>query len=258
MPTEPREPSPYDDGALWDVVADDLDYGLDFYVGLARAAGGPVLDIACGTGRILLPCREAGVDIDGLDRSEGMLNQLRNKAAARGWRPPLYQADMASFQLARRYALIMIPFDTFVHNLTPDAQVNCLVGCRAHLQPGGLLAVDTFIPDPAWIAARHNRRVREGRTTHPGTGLPIRGYYTRSFDRGEQLLHSVNEWELLDAAGNVTATHRSRHTTRWIYPHEMERLLQVAGYERWEILGGFDGRPLRPEAVTMIVKAWNC
>src|SRR5437773_1548315 len=122
--TGPHESTPFDDGALYDVVAGDgFDYGLDFYAGLAKAAAGPVLDIACGTGRILLPCLQAGVDIDGLDLFEGMLTQLRKKAAARGLRPRLYHGDMASFRLGRRYALIMIPFNAFVHNLTTDDQI---------------------------------------------------------------------------------------------------------------------------------------
>jgi 2-polyprenyl-3-methyl-5-hydroxy-6-metoxy-1,4-benzoquinol methylase len=66
------------------MLAKDLPFGLDFYLGLAREAKGPVLDIACGTGRILLPCLQAGVDIEGLDLYEPMLAPLRAKAAALG------------------------------------------------------------------------------------------------------------------------------------------------------------------------------
>jgi SAM-dependent methyltransferase len=257
-PPPTHEGTPFDDGALYDVwLGDQFDYGRDFYVGLARAAQGPVLDIACGTGRILLPCLQAGVDIDGLDLFEGMLAQLRKKAAARGLRPQLYQGDMASFRLGRRYALIMIPFNAFVHNLTTDDQIKSLVCCREHLQPGGLLAFDTAFPGAAWITAPQNTRVLEGEMTHPETGLPVRMYDTRSFDRVEQLQYSINEMEFLDAAGNVTATHRSKHTARWIYKGEMALLLRVAGFEKWEILGGFDGRPLLQETDAMIVKAWN-
>lgn len=98
------EPSTFDDGELYDVLCTGLTYGLEFYVDLAREAKGPVLDIACGTGRILLPCAQAGVDIDGLDLYEGMLAPLRKKAAALGLSPTLYQADMGDFRLPRRYA----------------------------------------------------------------------------------------------------------------------------------------------------------
>src|SRR3954469_15858863 len=109
--------TPFDDGALYDLVLEKLDYGLEFYLKLAREAAGPVLDVGCGTGRIMLPCLKAGVDIEGLDLFPGMLARLREKASTLGFDPRLHQANMAGFRLSRRYALIMIPFNAFVHNL---------------------------------------------------------------------------------------------------------------------------------------------
>src|SRR5260221_12701528 len=60
-------PTPFDDGEVYDLLLKDIPYGFDFYTGLAKEAKGPVLDVCCGTGRILLPCLQAGVDIEGLD-----------------------------------------------------------------------------------------------------------------------------------------------------------------------------------------------
>src|SRR5262245_18421767 len=81
MNSDPSDslPTPFDDGEFYDVIG-DIPYGLDFYVGRARRAAGPVVDIACGTGRILLPCLQSGVDIEGLDLYEPMLNTLWAKA----------------------------------------------------------------------------------------------------------------------------------------------------------------------------------
>jgi hypothetical protein len=76
-----------------------------------------------------------------------------------------------------------------------------------------------------------------------------------AFDRVKQLQHSFNEIELLKATGNVVALPPSKKTLRGIYNAEMELLLRVAGFARWEILGGFDGRPLLQETDAMIVKA---
>src|SRR5258706_7466132 len=81
--------TPFDDGALYDVLFDRFDYGLDFYLGLARAAGGPVLEVACGTGRVLLPCLKAGFDVDGPDFFADMLAALREEAPALGFRTPV-------------------------------------------------------------------------------------------------------------------------------------------------------------------------
>ncbi|MBX3401050.1 MAG: class I SAM-dependent methyltransferase [Gemmataceae bacterium] len=250
-------PSVFDDGDAYDLVLADIPYGRDFYVELARAAKGPVLDIACGTGRILLPCLQAGVDIEGVDLFESMLARLRTKAAALGLNPKLHRADMADFRLDRRFALVMIPFNAFIHNMTADDQIRCLSTCREHLMPGGLLAFDTFFPSHAIVGAAENTRVLEGELPHPTTGLPMRMYDTRTFDRVAQTQHSLNELELLDADGNIAQTIRSQVCSRYVYKNEMELLLRLAGFTRWEIAGDFDRRPLTRETDAMIVLAWN-
>src|SRR5262245_1903593 len=102
-------PSVFEDGEAYDLMLNGIPYGLDYYVALAREATGPVLDVACGTGRILLPCLQAGVDIEGLDLFESMLKTLRVKAAALGLSPRLHQADMSDFTVPRRFGLVMIP-----------------------------------------------------------------------------------------------------------------------------------------------------
>jgi SAM-dependent methyltransferase len=251
------EATPFDDGALYDLLCAGLIYDFDFYLGLAKAARGPVLEVCCGTGRILLPCLQAGVDAEGLDLFPAMLARLREKAATLGLHPVLHEANMAAFRLPRRYALVMIPFNAFVHNLTTDDQLACLRACRDHLLPGGLLAFDAAFPGPHWIGAASGTRHLEGEIAHPETGLAVRMWDTRTFDRVQQLQHSFNEVEFLDAAGRVAATHPSQTTVRWIYKGEMELLLRLAGFARWEILGGFDGRPLQHETDAMIVKAWT-
>lgn len=257
QPSATAEATPFDDGALYDLVCGSIDFDLEFYLGLAKAARGPVLDVACGTGRILLPCLRAGVDIEGLDLFPAMLARLRQKAAVLGLNPTLHQANMASFRLSRPYALIMIPFNAFVHNLTADDQLACLQSSRDQLQPGGLLVFDTCFPGQQWIGAPSGTRVFEGEIKHPETGLPVRMWDTRTFDRVNQLQHSFNEIEILDAGGNVIATHPSKTTLRWIYRSEMELLLRMTGFARWEILGDFNGRPLVKETDSMIVKAWT-
>jgi SAM-dependent methyltransferase len=250
-------PSTFDDGDVYDLVLKDIPYGLDYYVALAREANGPVLDVACGTGRILLPCLQAGVDIEGLDLFEPMLETLRAKAAASGLAPRLHQADMSDFSLPRRYMLVIIPFNAFIHNMTPEAQISCLKRCREHLLPGGTLVFDTFFPSLEIIGAPENTRVLEGEFPHPQTGLPMRMYDTRTFDRVEQVQHSLNEIELLAADGSVETVHRSEIRSRYIYKQEMALLLRVAGFARWEICGDFDRRPLTLENQAMIVTAWN-
>jgi len=223
----------------------------------SQSPGRALLDVACGTGRILLPCLLSGVDIEGLDLFEPMLKTLRAKAATLSLSPRLYQSDMSDFSLPRRYALVMIPCNSFVHNMTQEEQISCLHCCREHLLPGGGLVFDTSFPSLEIIGAPQNARVLEGEIPHPQTGRPVRMYDTRTFDRVAQVQHSLNEIELLAADGSVQTTHRSEVSGRYIYKHEMELLLRVAGFARWEIHGDFDRRPLTHENDEMVVMAWN-
>jgi SAM-dependent methyltransferase len=252
-------PTPFDDGDLYDLLCAELDYGIDYYLSLAQRAHqtGPVLDVACGTGRVLLPCLKAGVNVDGLDLYPAMLKRLRTKAAALGFAPTLYQSSMSAFNLPRRYALVMIPFNAFVHNLTADDQISCLRCCREHLTPGGLLAFDGFFPGARLITMPNGTRDLEMEMKHPETGLPVRLYDTRTFDRVRQLMHSHNEIEMLDADGKVARTDRFQTTLRWIYKSEMELLLRLAGFSRWEIFGDFSRRPLLQDTDGMVVEAWS-
>ena len=252
-----KVPSPFDDGALYDILFHNFDFGLDVYLKLAKEAKGPVLDIACGTGRIMLPCLSAGVDIEGLDLYDGMLQRLRQKAREARLEPRLHRADMSDFRLTRRFALVMIPFNAFIHNMSAEAQIQCLGRCREHLLPGGLLAFDTFFPGKDLVTAPDGTRVLELESKHPETGLPLRLYDTRSFNRVEQTQRSFIELEFLDAAWNVTSTHASETSTRWIYKNEMELLLRLAGFNRWQICGDFAGRTLMNDNDMMIVHAWN-
>ena len=256
-PNDPSVTSPFDDGDLYDVALGRLDYGLEFYVDLARQSGGPVLDIACGTGRIMLPSLQAGIDIEGLDLYASMLDRLRRKASALGINPRLHQADMSDFRLDRCFALVMIPFNTFVLNMTAEAQIRCLQLCREHLSPGGLLVFDTFFPASSLIAAPDGNRVLQLESAHPLAGLPTRVYNTRSFDRVAQIQRSHVEIEILNSGGEITVSHAYDISLRWIYKSEMELLIRLAGFSRWQICGDFDRRSLEHETDAMIVLAWN-
>jgi hypothetical protein len=141
--------------------------------------------------------------------------------------------------------------------MTQEAQISCLTRCREHLLPSGSLVFDTFFPSLEIVGAPQNTRVLEGEMPHPETGLPMRMYDTRTFDRVAQEQHSVNEIELLAADGSVQSIHRSEIRSRYIYKHEMELLLRVAGFARWEIYGDFDRRPLTRESDAMVVASYN-
>ena len=255
-PVPPR-PSPFEDAALYDALFAEFDFDRGFYLALARAARGPVLEVTCGTGRVLIPILEAGVDIEGIDLSAPMLERLVAKARARGLDAKVHHADMRSFRLQRRYALVIIPFNGFVHCLTTADQLDCLCACRAHLQSGGRLAFNTFFPAPDRGHESEGVPVLEDEGRHPDNGRVVRIYDTRTHDWVAQVQHSEIEIQELDGSGRVAASHRSATDMRWTWKPELELLLRAAGFARWEIAGGFGGEPVSTEGELLVVSAWK-
>jgi len=240
----------------------DLAYGwwrddIPFYAGLAKQAGGPVLEVACGTGRVHLPLLQAGADADGFDLHPGMLEVLRRKAAALGLPSRVSQADMRDFTMPRRYALIVIPFRAFLHNRTTEDELRTLRCCREHLEPGGRLVLDLFHPTFERLIEPDGEWRLERELAHPETGVPLALWSRGVRDRVEQTMHVEMELRELGAGGAVTARHPHTFDLRWVYKGEMELLLRLAGFARCEVAGGFDGRPLLADTDLMIWTAWK-
>lgn len=245
------EPESYD--VLYSWYRDDV----DFYLDLAKRSRGPVLEAGCGTGRLLLPALQAGVDIDGFDLHPGMLAVLKRKAAALGLAPRVYEADMRDVTLPRRYALITIPFRAFQHLLTTADQLRALRCLRDHLESGGALVMNLWYPSFERIAGATGEPVLEREFPHPETALPVVIYATHAYDRTGQTLRASREVVESDARGYAAKTHRHALTLRWSYRHEIELLLRTAGFTRCEVAGGFDGRPLARPGDEMIWTAWK-
>jgi SAM-dependent methyltransferase len=237
-------PSPFDDPVLYDRIFDTLDFDVAFWTRLAREARGPVLDVGCGTGRITLPMLEAGADVDGFDLSRPMLARLQEKARARDFWPGLKCADMRDFTLPRRYALIAIPFNAFLHNLTTDDQLATLSRCREHLADGGALVMHVSCFSAQSILDSGGPPVLELERRDHATGHLLQHYDERTIDPVRQVQHSRNEARELDAAGRVVSSRFSETDVRWIYPAELDLLLRVAGFGRREIHGGFEREPV--------------
>jgi SAM-dependent methyltransferase len=250
-------PSPYDDGELYDLIFQDFDLDVAFWREQALRSGGPVLEVACGTGRITFEMAAAGADLDAFDLSAAMLARFAHNAAARGLTLRATPGDMRSFRMPRRYAMVAIPFNAFLHNLTQDDQLATLKGCREHLLPGGRLVMHVSFFGRAIVGAGSADPVLELETRDPNTGHTLRHYDGRTLEPIEQLQHSMNELHEIDASGRTVSVRRSETDVRWVHKPELELLLRASGFTRWKIDGGFDGRPLASEEDQMIVFAWN-
>jgi ubiquinone/menaquinone biosynthesis C-methylase UbiE len=215
-----------------------------FYRGLAEESGGPVLELGCGTGRVLLPIAALGIPCVGVDASPAMLAALRAKNP-----PPnlaLVEGRMETFDLgARRFRLVTAPFRAFLHLLDMPSQLAALANIRRHLEPGGTFAFDIFDPKLAWISA-------PGENERLDATFTIDGVETRRFAKvrtnlATQIMDVTFRFEPAQTDGNTTVR------LRWFYRYEMEHLLARAGFTDVTLYGGYDRRPWRPEGETVIV-----
>ena len=142
---------------FYDHVAPYAERGdVGFFVEMAQAAGGPVLEIGCGTGRVLIPTARAGIEIVGLDLSPSMLavcrSNLAQESAETQARVRLVEGDMRDFDLDRQFALVTLPFRPFQHLTSVEDQIACLTTIHRHLAPGGRLVLDLFNPSIPFLA----------------------------------------------------------------------------------------------------------
>lgn len=121
---------------------------VGFYAERCAEASGPVLELGCGNGRILLPLLRRGIDATGVDASPGMLAELKRKAAALGLPAPVQQMDMRELALAQRFALVLCPYSLVTYCLGDDDLRRLFDSVRGHLAPDGHFVVDAFVPRP--------------------------------------------------------------------------------------------------------------
>jgi SAM-dependent methyltransferase len=230
----------YDHVAFYKALPD-----VAFYVEAAREAGGPVLELGCGTGRVLLPTARAGVEVAGLDASPGMLEVCRRRVAEEAdevrSRVTLQQGDMRAFYLGRRFRLVTIPFRPFQHLTTVEDQMACLASIRRHLDGDGRLIVDLFNPS---LDALANRPVgeemdEEAPFTTPDGRRMFRRHKLVAADRFGQ----VNRFELIYYVTHPDGREeRLVHAfaMRYVFRFEMEHLLARSGFAVEALYSGFD------------------
>ena len=162
----------YDVPALYDRIVEPGPCEA-FYDALARRAAGPVLDLACGTGRLTVPLAARGHDIVGLDASLAMLAQARRKSAALALEVPLFQGDMRRFDLPRRFSLVIITCNSLAHLAERGDLLACLSCVVRHLRPGGTVAFDVVLPDIGTLARHRAEPIRIDLGPHPSSAIAV-------------------------------------------------------------------------------------
>ncbi|MBL9003325.1 MAG: class I SAM-dependent methyltransferase [Myxococcales bacterium] len=279
----------YRDAALYDLEYGRRHHDVAWYRKLAHdVADGAtdaesplrVVELGCGSGRLLVPLARDGHWVCGIDRNESMLRACQKRlcslnAHART-RVHILQSDFREIPLAGRFRLILCPFNAFMHLYSREDVERCLSEVRRLLAPDGVFALDVFHPDPVWLARSPMRRFGRARIRHPRTGERliqttshvydpqtqmawIRFYYeadsqteppTRAFELGREV-----------AGGATLGPHAARGTRvvrlaqRLFFPAELEALLHYNGFAITYRAGGFDGSPLCPVSSEQVICA---
>jgi SAM-dependent methyltransferase len=255
-----RADQPWEDAALaglYDVFPFDADIPL--YLELAEAQGGRVLEVACGSGRVLVPLAQAGHRVVGVDASPHMLARTRDKLEAAGLgesgRVRLIQADMRAFALGEELDLAVLAVKSFAYLITRADQQRTLAAIAAHLRPGGLLALDLMHPSPAWLLEPPGS-LRQDLVEHvPERGVTVaRTEAVVSTDLAAQVRVIRSAYEIVADDGSVT-----KRFVEWPYRYtfrfEAEHLLERAGFEIEAAYGGYRGEPFSSESRTLVLLA---
>ncbi|MGY8827414.1 MAG: class I SAM-dependent methyltransferase [Candidatus Latescibacterota bacterium] len=233
---------------FYDAYFTGVDGESEFYVDEALDVDGPVLELGCGTGRILLPIARAGVEIVGVDISDELLQILHGKLAAED--PSLYkrvelvEADMGGMDLERRFAAAFIPYRTFQHLLDPLDQQRALRCIGEHLEDEGRLVFNTF--DPLAELARDGFKTPlclDVDFIDAQTGHRVSVYYSRHADPEVQILEQELIFEEFTQDGQSLGRQVSLLQLRWTPQGEMRYLLERCGFAVEALYGDFFGGP---------------
>ena len=229
---------------VYDEMADyyDLIYGdqldVEFYLREAKNARGPVLEVACGTGRILLRLLKEGIDATGIDISENMLTVLKRKAKSMGVEPKVLRADMLDFKIDRKFKLIMIPYRSFLHLKDGSERKKALLSFMEHLEEGGRLIIHTYnlsSDEQEMVEGFHPFEYEEMETKD---GRKYRVDWHLHYEPREK----IARYKIILTFENGE-THEFLMELRHVLENDMQNLLEACGYRNIRLYCGFDYSP---------------
>ncbi|EWM67621.1 methyltransferase [Micromonospora sp. M42] len=218
-------------GRLWADTYDgpgnpDPAPAVDFLAPLAE--GGPVLELAVGTGRVALPLAARGLTVEGVEASPEMVAHLRAKPG--GADLPVTIGDMADVPVAGPYRLVFLVFNTLFNLVSEERQAACFRNVARVLAPGGAFVIETFVPDPADFDRDEQVQVRE--VTEDSATIRVHRY-----DRAAQTF--VRQTVTFDASG----VHLKPFAMRYAWPDQVDELAERAGLRLTERYADWDRSP---------------
>ncbi len=237
------------DPANYDIEEKDgwaNDPTVDFYYNLAQQTGAPVLELACGTGRVTIPIARAGIAVVGVDLAAGMVARAQEKSV--GLPAEWFPGDIRSVRLGRTFRLIFITGNAFQAMLTPHDQEQFLATVHTHLAEDGYFAFETRNPRPADLVTRTEEELWQSYQSVSGHTVTISGI--QRYDPETQLLHwtTFRRWQ--DERGRQEKV--TRIAVRYTDGETLNHLLQRNGFSVTQQYGDWDLSPLTAQSPTII------
>jgi ubiquinone/menaquinone biosynthesis C-methylase UbiE len=219
----------------------DYEADIDAILELASEQSGAVVELGCGTGRIVLPLAQMGAPVTGIDLSPALLDVARKKLAAAGVSSArLIEGDLRHSLLpAGAFAFAVCTSNTLMHLITPEDQQRVLEEAYRMLAPGGLLFVDLFNPDLERLFTVAGVLELADRWNTLDGGEVVK-WSVRHVDPATQTQETLFMYEEVAADGAVKKTH-CPFTLRYVWRNEGELMLRAAGFLVEEVWGDFDG-----------------
>lgn len=225
----------YDDAQFYDLEFATRCHDAAFFAEQAKRAEGPVLEIACGTGRITLPIARAGIEITGLDVTRPMLDLARRKSEAERLHVTWLEQDCRAIHTERRFSLVFSATNAMQHLHDLESVNAFLRSARGGLAPGGTLVLDVFNPDIGKLARAPGSRYHH-KSMVDEKGNEIRIEATSQYDAANQvlrfMLYYLRDDELLRT---------KKVSMRCFFPEELLLLCQSNGLEIVRRFGDYDG-----------------
>ena len=246
--------SPYDDWAdIYDSVFSYVVNDIPFYVNEARNAEGLILELGCGTGRVAIPMALSGARVIGIDSSAAMLERAREKAyETDASNLTLVQADIRDFELEEKFSLVVIPFRGFLSLLSVEDELRTLSNIKRHLEPGGKVALDIFVPDLNMLVQEGDVPYHFRDVIDPATRQRLVIWNQASYDPFNQIMSIRTTIEKLDDLGNVSSKMYRDFSLRYIFRWEMHHLLRACGFDVLALYGDFQRGEFEEDSTDMI------
>ncbi len=257
MPNLPAK-SPYDEiAAYYDLEHRTFTDDVDMYLQFVEAAGDPVLELGCGTGRILRGIGDAGFSVTGVDSSAPMLAFAREAISHDRLNDTVsvIQGDFVASDLvpSSAFGVTIVGLDSLLHATSREEQIAVLHAAWRALDPRGQLIIDVLHAIPARLMAMDGGLTFNG-SWDAGDGSRLDKLVSQSIEPAEQLIHNEIWYEVTFADGAVKRT-RTAFTQRWIGAGELLLMLQLTGFQDWRVYGSYELDPLEAHSDRLIVAA---